>query len=667
MRDNSSEVDRLQRRIAELEGEVRELRATGTILRRIVDTNPNHLFLKDSKGRFIFVNQATADVYNLNPSELIGTLESDHNPDKEEVERFHAEDQQVLKSGQAMMIAEEQRTNPETGNSKWVQTVKIPLRLPGNSEPYVLGVSTDITERKLTELLLGETEERYKRFFNDAPVMYIVTRRVNGHPIIEDCNTLFCETMCYDRCEIVGRKVADFYTPASRRLLKDGYEAALRGEFQVDERQLFTGDNRIVDTLLNAIPTPGNDPSVESTLAMYVDISEQKSLEKQLRQAQKMEAIGTLAGGIAHDFNNILSAILGYTELNLQDLEKDSEFFANSEKIYQGALRARDLVRQILIFSHQKEYEYRRTRIDIVVKEALKLLRATLPSTIAIRQSIERNCCLVKADATQIHQVVMNLCTNSFHAMQRHGGQLSISLKRLPKDAAPEHLHQENPSAESYLYLKISDTGSGISPDILDRIFEPFFTTKKIGEGTGMGLAVVHGIIKRHNGAIEISSVENEGTSVEIYLPASSEEIRAAGYPKEQIAGGNEHILLVDDEEAIVRAGSRMLERLGYRVTTCGDSVQALEIFRARAGEFDLVLTDQTMPNLTGLQLAEAIQAIRPAIPIVLMSGFNDFVSSNHSASNGVRVYLDKPVRMVDISQAVRRALGHEESDTAIV
>ncbi len=665
--ETGGEIAGLKKQIKALQAQVRDLQATQNILHSILDTNPNHLSVKDGEGAFVFANKAMADVYNLSPQELIGKKERDCNPDVEEIARFHAEDKEVLRTGRPLMIAEEQRISPETGNSRWVQTVKMPLQLKGKDSRYVLGVSTDITERKLTELLLSETEERYKSLFSDAPVMYIITRQEDGEAIIEDCNALFCDTLKYTRNEVIGRKLADFYTPASRRKLNEGgYLAALDGTFQIQERQLMTNDNQIVDTLLNAIPAPHHAHKSCGTFAMYLDISRQKSLEKQLRQAQKMEAIGTLAGGIAHDFNNILAAILGYSELNLQDFEEGSEYFANSEKIYQAALRARDLVRQILIFSHQREYEYRETRIDIVVKEALKLLRATLPSTIAIKQSIDRQCCLVKADPSQIHQVVMNLCTNSFHAMRRFGGELSVTLKRSPAEEVPDRLREQHPDVSGFMRLTIRDTGSGIPPHIIERIFDPFFTTKKMGEGTGIGLAVVHGIIQRHEGIVDVESVVDEGTKVDILLPAVVKTIPENTFKKEKMAGGTEHILLVDDEDVIVNASTRMLERLGYQVTATSSSFQALELFQTRAADFDLVLTDQTMPDLTGLQLAEAILAIRPGIPVVLMSGFNELSSTATAQAAGIQYYLDKPIRMADISSTVRHALDNRMQKAAI-
>ena len=390
---------------------------------------------------------------------------------------------------------------------------------------------------------------------------------------------------------------------------------------------------------------------------IYEDITEQRRLEDQLRQAQKMEAIGTLAGGIAHDFNNILGAIIGYTELTLEDVTANKKVRRRLEKVLQSGLRARDLVSQILTFSRQTKKERRTISISPIIKDALKLLRATLPTTIQIHQHLETETDLIVGDPVQIHQVLMNLCTNAKHAMRKEGGTLELSLTEATlqseESAALFHLDPGR-----FLKLTVSDTGHGIPPEITERIFDPYFTTKEKGEGTGLGLSVVHGIITEHGGAIRVSSEVGTGTTFQIFLPLSEDQSVAQPKAEKPVLRGSENILLVDDEALLTESYGEILESLGYQVVTKTSSTEALETFRLQPRRFDLVLTDYTMPNMTGIQLAEALLKVRPDIPIILYSGFTEDITPQKAKSKGIKEMLSKPLSKHDLSAVLRRCLS---------
>ena len=382
---------------------------------------------------------------------------------------------------------------------------------------------------------------------------------------------------------------------------------------------------------------------------------ELRKTQKQLIQAQKMESIGVLAGGIAHDFNNIISPILGFTELALSDVPAGSKAQKDMIEVQKAGKRARDLISQILTFSRQTEGERKPIQISFIIKEVLKLLQAALPSTIEIRKNIESDTHVVNADPTQIHQVLMNLCTNAEQAMLE-GGVLEVSLSNVELNEAI-CAELEGLTAGSFVRLTVSDTGCGMDKETLPRIFDPFFTTKAPGEGTGMGLSTVHGIVKSHGGDISVQSEPNKGTTFHVYLPAVESIDKAQPETAEPVRGGTESILFVDDEEIMVELGRDTLERLGYRVTTRTSSIEALELFRSRSGEFDLVITDMTMPKMTGVDLSVELIRIRPDIPIILCTGFSHVVTPEKARSMEIREFVMKPIVGAELGRTVRRAL----------
>jgi len=412
-------------------------------------------------------------------------------------------------------------------------------------------------------------------------------------------------------------------------------------------------DNR--SYYISQSPVVHEDGSV-SKLTVFRDTTDMRTLETQLQQAQKMEAIETLAGGIAHDFNNILGGIMGYAELAKMKAPEGSKVTADLDKLIKSSNRAADLIKQILTISRQHKKEQRPVQVRYIVNEALNLLRATLPTTIEIREDLAKDTGIVNADPTQMHQVIMNLGTNAGHAMQKDGGVLEVSLANVELDdlSASTHLDLK---AGSYLRLTVNDTGHGMTSEIQERIFDPYFTTKDTGEGTGLGLSVAQGIVKAHGGTITAYSEPGKGTTFHVYLPLILEEEREEKESAVPLPTGSERILFIDDEQLLIEIGSQMLELLGYEVVTRRSSVQALELFRAEPDRFDLVITDMTMPDMTGDKLAQELMKIRPDIPVILCTGHSKLTSEEKAKGLGIRAFVMKPISTRAMAEAVRKAL----------
>ena len=379
--------------------------------------------------------------------------------------------------------------------------------------------------------------------------------------------------------------------------------------------------------------------------------------ERQLQQVLKIQAIGTLAGGIAHDFNNILFPIVGYTELTMDEVPEGSVAHNNLAEILKAANRARDLVQQILTFSRQSGQERKPTKVQYIIEEALKLLRASIPASIEIIHEIDEDCRPVMGDATQIHQVIMNLCTNAYQAMQDKGGRLTVSLKEVDI-SYEETVEKIGMQPGKHLRLAVTDEGCGMDASVLDRIFEPYYTTKEQGKGTGLGLSVIHGIVKNHRGDITVSSALGKGSTFQVYLPVIEEDIVATEFePTNGTAKGNERILLIDDEEQIVSMEQQMLENLGYQVTARTNSEEALREFSQQPQNYDLVITDMTMPHMTGDQLAKKLLDIKPDIPVILCTGFNEDITEEKALAMGIQKFVMKPVIKNDLATTIRTVL----------
>lgn len=383
---------------------------------------------------------------------------------------------------------------------------------------------------------------------------------------------------------------------------------------------------------------------------------EKESLASQLRQVHKMEAIGTLAGGIAHDFNNILAAIIGYADLAKEEIPDGNPAKLKVDKILKAGDRARKLVKQILAFSRKSQQERVPVKMHLIINEVVQFLRASLPVTIDIRLELDTECGPVLADQNQLHQVILNLCNNAAQSMEKEGGILYIALTRAEID--PLKISQYPDLVPGpYVKLTVKDTGTGIGREIMNKIFDPYFTTKEIGKGSGMGLAVVHGIVKSHNGMIYVDSIPGNGSAFHIYLPEIDEEIQVQDKTSGPLLKGTGHILVVDDEEAITDVTRMRLEHLGYQVTGKTSSMEALELFRMQPGSFDLVITDQTMPQMTGEKMAREMIRIRKDIPIILCTGYSSMIDEDKAQEMGIRAFIMKPLEMKELSECVRQVL----------
>ena len=379
--------------------------------------------------------------------------------------------------------------------------------------------------------------------------------------------------------------------------------------------------------------------------------------ERQLQQVLKIQAIGTLAGGIAHDFNNILFPIVGYTELTMDEVSEDSVAHKNLEEILKAAHRAKNLVQQILTFSRQSDQERKPIKIQNIITETLRLLRASIPASIEIIHKIQDDCGHIMGDPTQIHQVIMNLCTNAYHAMQDKGGKLEVILTEIDV-GYKEMIDKVGMQPGKHLRLLVKDEGCGMEASVLDRIFEPYYTTKEQGKGTGLGLSVIHGIVKNHGGDITVKSTPGKGTIFQVYLPLIEDVDPDVEFESTDGAiKGEERILLVDDEEQIVAMEQQMLENLGYRVTARTDSAEALKVFAEHPQNFDLVITDMTMPHMTGDQLAQKMLDIEPNIPVILCTGFNQGITEEKALAMGIPKFVMKPVVKKELATTIRTVL----------
>ena len=520
-------------------------------------------------------------------------------------------------------------------------------------------LASEIVERGRIEQELRQSERRFKDLVENSTDWIW---EIDENEIYSYSSPRITDLLGYSPEEIVGKSVFDLMDSRETNKVRDDFmrfKGARKSFSSIPNVNYHkNGSKVILET--SGVPIIDASGHYRGYRGIDRDITERVSLEEELRQAHKMEAIGTLAGGIAHDFNNILAVILGYAEMAMEELPANSSSKQKIEQVMKAGHRAKNLIRHILTFSRKGPLERTAIELPLIVNESMKFLRATIPSNILIRELVDVKSGVILANPTQIHQVVVNLCTNSAQAREKTGGVIEVSLS--------EDDYTENEAGGisglkpgPYILLKIKDNGPGIPKDIIGRIFDPYFTTKDVGKGSGMGLSVVQGIVANHDGVITVHSTPQEGSVFTVYFPGVTKtEFPQIEEAQSEIPRGTERILVVDDDAEIADMNRQRLERFGYRVTMQTGSIKAMELIRSRPDAFDLVITDQMMPDMTGEQLAKEILTIKPDIPIILCTGYSDRIDEQRATAIGIRAFLMKPSGTEVLANTIRRVLDRQ-------
>lgn len=608
----------------------------------IVENSGDYIIRYDKEHRHIWANQGAIKSTGLPPEQFLGKTHREMNFPEHLCELWEKNINEVFATGEI------RRVEFDVELEKGLMTLDLQFNPEINEEGKVLsviGVSRDITYKKMEE-------KRYKKTIESSFDGFWVVD-INGNFL--EVNEAYSNMIGYSRVELLRMSINSVEAAENRKETKNRIEKIIRNGRDQFESKHRHKKGHIIDVEVSAAYTPDNDGLF---FVFLRDITERNQMEMQLRQAQKMESIGTLAGGIAHDFNNILYPIIGFTQLSQSELPKEHPVQENLTDILDGSLRARDLVKRILLFSRQKEQELKPVILQSVIKESLKLLRSTIPANIEITLDLYNGEDYVLCDTSEIHEIILNLCTNAYHAIVKNKGNIIISLNK--QNPFP---NSNLPTGE-YLCFSVKDNGVGIPENIRDKIFEPYVTTKDVGKGSGLGLSVVYGIVKNYKGDISIESDSVQGTKIAIFLPISKETnykdvIENDTFEKK----GTERILFVDDEGAIVKLGVRALKNCGYHVTGVQDSTEALEQFKSMPEGFDLVITDMAMPGMVGSELSQKILKIRPDIPIIICSGYSEKLEKEKLNDLKVSAFLDKPLSVDILAKITREVLDQKKTE----
>ena len=652
--ESNGNVDRFLDSITERLGKVIErkqqdenVRESEERLRRAIMHAPIPVLLYREDGRVLMVNEVLTELTGYR-QEDIPTIDEwtrkGFRDMKDQVKKFISD----LYTREGRTLGNERTIYTATGEKRTWTFSSAPLGKQPDGKKVVITMAMDVTDRNRVQA----ERERLAAIVEQAGEGILV---LDPDGVVRYANPAFLRFTGKSGEALSGEPLLNVFGGGFGGTDFTEITETLNRGLNWNGRMTFRGEEgKEIIAEVMAFPL-ANGRNIEGHSLMFRDITQELHMERQLRQVQKLEAIGTLAGGIAHDFNNMLTAILGYSELMLEEAPEDSPFRDEINEVLRAGQRARELVRQILSFSRQEEQIKEPVQISSIVKETCKFLHASLPSTIQIRPAVFRDSDMVLADPSQLHQMIMNLCTNAAHAMTEKGGILEIGL-----DAKEIGLEESASFLDvypgSYLRLTVKDTGCGISPSIIERIFDPFFSTKTQGEGTGLGLSIVHGIVKNHGGHISVSSELEKGTLFEILLPRIEPAPTCESGEAKRMSGGKERIMVVDDEEMLAAMTQRMLQRLGYQVESHTRSREALKAFTADPHRYHLIITDKTMPELTGENMAREMVSLRPDIPIILCTGYNDLPADN-LADRGIRVVLKKPLEMKELVGTIREIL----------
>ena len=629
-----------------LKHDLSALQKSNDLFHAIFEGSRDAIFITDENKHFAYINQAACALTGYTRQELLSmTIPNLHcHRDMKTFEQFFTGIFDGKESISEADIIRKDGTKVPTEFSSTVVTI--------SGKKFMHTTARDVSTRKQAQTLLKESENRYK-LLSDATFEAIF---ISENGICIGQNNAAFRIFGYTEAQALGRMATDWIHPDDREQVKKNMSSGFESPYEV---KALRSDGSAFHCSIQGRSYTHKGRNLRITALQ--DISDRKQAEAerdqyqaQLVQTQKMEAIGALAGGIAHDFNNILFPIIGHTQMLLNDTKKDGSMRNSLSAVYTSAMRAKGLVEQILTFSRQEKIEPRLMKIQPIVKEIIKLLRSTIPTTISIKQEISAVLGPIKADPVQVHQLVMNLATNGYHAMEEHGGELTVGLIEVTLRECDTGSFDLVPG--DYARLTVSDTGSGMDKALLEKIFDPFFTTKE--KGTGMGLSVVHGIVKGMEGTIQVFSEPGKGTRFCVYLPLEKAPPAEEGIPQNvSIPEGTENILLVDDDETIIDMEKQMLERLGYRVASRTSSIEALEAFKVDPFKYDLVISDVAMPKLPGDKLSAELIRLRPDIPILLCTGFSQKITEEKMQLLGVRGLLMKPVVLMELAQKIRQIL----------